>query len=562
MCGRSGTREEHRADREVLARRPGGYLGELHAPILLESPHADRRPSPGRVARPLRRRDRQGVAQRSGTATRSSSRASRSIASCSPRLPSRRTRRERRTSTSSRPTRSSRARGSCTAATTRSARSRRGTARRLRELTGPTRRVGVHHRRRRGGLSRRHPPRADRDRLPAVREADRVRPARAAQHGVALVDRRAGRPTTGRARSTRTSRSAKAKRKLAKDLLNFCRLTDADGAGTSGWTKHLKTLDAPRREADEARPHRPRAARPRHGARHRPQPRHPLARRAGDDEDGRRHRPEHADGGSLHEPGGAARRAARSAARSRSRSAAASSRACAASSPAAGSCGSTPTPTPTATSSPRTSTPTQGGRRLGEVALVDATSRIGQRAAHLLQHAARRERRRAHRVRQRLRQHPHGNARPRRQPLGDAPRRDDRQPEARSHGHRPARQADPAHPRRPLADLARECCALARWGNGTPAGKSAVFPASVRRPRCRSRRAPEPADTSRSVEPWASGRLRREQSLAQPRPPPRPVDYELRLRSGGAGRAELACAMAPFGHLPPIGESACLKLTS
>jgi len=34
----------------------------------------------------------------------------------------------------------------------------------------------------------------------------------------------------------------KAKRKLAKDLLNFCRLTDADGAGTSGWTKHLKTL--------------------------------------------------------------------------------------------------------------------------------------------------------------------------------------------------------------------------------------------------------------------------------------------------------------------------------
>jgi leucyl aminopeptidase (aminopeptidase T) len=34
----------------------------------------------------------------------------------------------------------------------------------------------------------------------------------------------------------------RAKRKLAKDLLYFCRLTDADGAGTSGWTKHLKTL--------------------------------------------------------------------------------------------------------------------------------------------------------------------------------------------------------------------------------------------------------------------------------------------------------------------------------
>jgi aminopeptidase len=35
----------------------------------------------------------------------------------------------------------------------------------------------------------------------------------------------------------------KAKRKLARDLLNFCRLTDADGKGTSGWTKHLKTLN-------------------------------------------------------------------------------------------------------------------------------------------------------------------------------------------------------------------------------------------------------------------------------------------------------------------------------
>jgi aminopeptidase len=34
----------------------------------------------------------------------------------------------------------------------------------------------------------------------------------------------------------------RAKRKLAQDLLYFCRLTDDDGAGTSGWTKHLKTL--------------------------------------------------------------------------------------------------------------------------------------------------------------------------------------------------------------------------------------------------------------------------------------------------------------------------------
>jgi aminopeptidase len=35
----------------------------------------------------------------------------------------------------------------------------------------------------------------------------------------------------------------KAKRRLAKDLLHFCRLTDEDGKGTSGWSKHLRMLD-------------------------------------------------------------------------------------------------------------------------------------------------------------------------------------------------------------------------------------------------------------------------------------------------------------------------------
>lgn len=33
-----------------------------------------------------------------------------------------------------------------------------------------------------------------------------------------------------------------AKRKLAEDLLRFCRLTDEDGAGTSGWLKHVRAL--------------------------------------------------------------------------------------------------------------------------------------------------------------------------------------------------------------------------------------------------------------------------------------------------------------------------------
>jgi aminopeptidase len=34
----------------------------------------------------------------------------------------------------------------------------------------------------------------------------------------------------------------KAKRRLARDLLRFCRLEDDDGKGTSGWVKHVRTL--------------------------------------------------------------------------------------------------------------------------------------------------------------------------------------------------------------------------------------------------------------------------------------------------------------------------------
>jgi aminopeptidase len=34
----------------------------------------------------------------------------------------------------------------------------------------------------------------------------------------------------------------KAKRRLARDLVRFCRLEDKDGKGTSGWAKHLRTL--------------------------------------------------------------------------------------------------------------------------------------------------------------------------------------------------------------------------------------------------------------------------------------------------------------------------------
>ncbi len=34
----------------------------------------------------------------------------------------------------------------------------------------------------------------------------------------------------------------KAKRRLARDLVRFCRLENEDGKGTSGWTKHVRTL--------------------------------------------------------------------------------------------------------------------------------------------------------------------------------------------------------------------------------------------------------------------------------------------------------------------------------
>ena len=262
-----------------------------------------------------------------------------------------------------------------------------------------------------------------------------------------------GRPTTGRARSTRTSRSAARSGSSRDDLLNFCRLTDADGAGTSGWTKHLKTLDEPRREAHEARPDRPRAARPGHFPRRRPQSRHRVARRAGDDEGRPRHCSEHADRRGASRARRRARRTARSAARSRSRSAAGSSRASAVSSPAAGLCASKPPPKPIATSSPRTSTPTR--EDAGSASSLSSTRRRGSARPGgstttrcLDENAAR-----AHRLRQRLRRHARRVIPRGRQQVADAPRRHDRKPEARGDRHRPARQTDPAHPRRSLAGL-------------------------------------------------------------------------------------------------------------
>ena len=53
-----------------------------------------------------------------------------------------------------------------------------------------------------------------------------------------------------------------AKRRLAQDLLHFCRLADEDGRGAGGWLEARARTRTPRRQADAARPRRDRAPRP------------------------------------------------------------------------------------------------------------------------------------------------------------------------------------------------------------------------------------------------------------------------------------------------------------
>ena len=72
---------------------------------------------------------------------------------------------------------------------------------------------------------------------------------------VALDDRRLADRPLGEPGLSRHARCSKAKRKLAQDLLWFCRLTDEDGHGHEpAGSKHGRALEPARGEADDARP--------------------------------------------------------------------------------------------------------------------------------------------------------------------------------------------------------------------------------------------------------------------------------------------------------------------
>ena len=131
----------------------------------------------------------------------------------------------------------------------------------------PERRDRVHHRRGRAGLPRRRPAGADRDRLRAAWPSSGAFSAARSSTCAPAGRSPAGRPTTGRARSTRSSSSARRSAGSPRDLLWFCRLTDEDGKGTSGWIKHLRALSRRSERLTKLGLDAPRAARARHRAR-------------------------------------------------------------------------------------------------------------------------------------------------------------------------------------------------------------------------------------------------------------------------------------------------------
>ena len=249
--------------------------------------------------------------------------------------------------------------------------------------------------------------------------------------------------------------SVAAQRRLARDLLDFCRVGPDDAPGVTG----LRATPA-RSQAASAAPLAAeagarRAARPRHRALGRAPPGRRLVRRRSDQLLRQAHRAEPADGGVLHVsdrrgdrrdvpllpaahvPGHAGRRHLRRVSRRPARP-------------------------------PRRE---EGDRdfladflfeikdadRLGEVALVDSSSRSARRAASTTTRCSTRTQPRtspsARVSRTRARTTTRVARAPRRQPLGRARRRDDRHAGLRGDRLRRARPARPADRRRRLADL-------------------------------------------------------------------------------------------------------------
>ena len=175
--------------------------------------------------------------------------------------------------------------------------------RRLQELAKPHGRARRDHRRERARLPRRRPAEAHRRRHHArPRAADRVLPPREPRPARALDGRRAGRPTTGPARSTRTSRRSRRSGASPRTSSGSAGSTDEDGKGSSGWLKHVRALARRGAKLTKLGLERARAARPGHVARPQALAGHALARRAGGDAGRREDRAEHADGGDVHEP--------------------------------------------------------------------------------------------------------------------------------------------------------------------------------------------------------------------------------------------------------------------
>ena len=139
--------------------------------------------------------------------------------------------------------------------------------------------------------------------LDLARTAAQTRPSGARTSTCARAGRApAGRRTTGPAQVYPDLPPLEGKRRLAQDFLWFCRLTDEDGKGSTGWLGHVRALTRRGAKLTKLGLTALELRGPGHRARRRLSPGHALARRPGGDAVRREDRAEHADRGDVHEP--------------------------------------------------------------------------------------------------------------------------------------------------------------------------------------------------------------------------------------------------------------------